>query len=192
MEPVPHQQVAISFKKGYNKCLFLAKIIQTDRYELAPGNSIPVINVYAPDHIEKIQRRAFKRADGPQDDPVTVTFKLTEIGDDSEQHQGQLLNLSAGGLAMTMKQEDAPELHENEQLVLTFVPLPDHEPICITARVRHARYDEPLDRVVIGTQFIGLDVTEKGRATIRKISRVVGVYLRRQPIAEHRQWLSSS
>ena len=192
MEPAPGQQVAVSFKKGYNKCLFLTQLIKTDQYEVEPGNLIPVINVYAPEHIEKIQRRAYKRASALQDEQITVTFwqQQTDAAPRQQWH-GQLANLSAGGMAIIAGTDETAQLAENEPLSLQFVPLPGQEPICVDARLRHVTSQDQTGRTVLGIQFVGLDAHEEGRATLRRISRAVSVYLRRQPMAHHKQWMQS-
>jgi len=192
LEPTVGQQLAVSFKKGYNKCLFLTQLIKADRYEVNPGNFIAVINVYTPEHIEKIQRRAYERAEAPQDEPVTVTFWQSQAGPaEGQRWTGQLANLSAGGMAIIVGSDDVLQLPDNEPLSLQFVPLPGQEPICLDGRLRHATQEATTGNTTIGVQFIGLDADEQGRATLRRISRAVAVYLRRQPLGNHKQWMQS-
>lgn len=185
LEPGAGQELAVSFKKGYNKYLFLTKVIKADQYELEPGNSIPVINVYAPDHVEKVQRRVYNRADVPHDNPVTVTFRRSRADSgDTQSWQGQLSNLSAGGLAVQMKAADVPKLPDNEQVTMQFIPLPGHDEIQLEARYRHSTESTETGLSIVGFQIIGLEVSQQGQAMLRRIARVVGVYQRRLPMSK--------
>ncbi|MBN1437002.1 MAG: PilZ domain-containing protein [Sedimentisphaerales bacterium] len=187
LEPVAGQEVAISFKKGYNKFLFLTRVVKADQYEMEPGHKVPVINIYAPDHIEKIQRRAYNRADVPKDLDVDVTFWSNTGAGLAEQYHSTLANLSAGGVAVTMSADRMPELHDGEQVTMQFKPLPDQKPIKVEARFRHKTDADDAEKPTLGFQFIGLEVSEEGRRTLRQLSRAVGVYHRNQPISEHQE-----
>ena len=188
LEPAGGQEVAISFKKGYNKFLFLTRVIKADQYALETGERIPVLNVYAPDHIEKIQRRAYKRADAPQGEPIMVTFwRSSDEGPERTRWQGQLANLSAGGLALKMDPKDQPELEDNEQLTLRFAPLEKQKAVCVDARFRHSTDKDQAGGQMLGLQFMGMDATEEGRASLRRISRAVGIFQRQRPLAQQQR-----
>jgi len=185
MEAGANQEIAISFKKGYNKYLFLTKIIKVDKYEEQPGRSLSVLHVYTPDHVEKIQRRAFTRADVPAESSVEVKFWRTGSTRETS-WTGMLSNVSAGGIGVTINAAEFPELQESEQITLEFMPLPDQKPIVVDARFRHGSPADQAGKAVLGFQFIGLEISEEGRAILRRISRAVGVYLRKLPLsAEH-------
>ena len=185
MEPVGGQEVAISFKKGYNKFLFLTRVIKADHYTMDTGETIAVLNVYTPDHIEKIQRRAYKRADVPEGEPITVTFwRSAEEGEERKRWQGQLANLSAGGLAMNVAANSVPQFEDNEQLTVRFTPLEKQKAVCVDARFRHATDADGKGMQMMGLQFIGLDASEEGRTALRRISRAVGVFQRQRPLVE--------
>lgn len=187
LEPAVGQEVAISFKKGYNKFLFLTRVVKADHFEIEPGHRVPVVNIYAPDHIEKIQRRAYNRAEVPADLSVDVTFWPSTQSKSKKKYTGQLVNLSAGGGAVQMPAGNVPDLSESEQVTLKFKPLPDQKPIQLEARYRHTTSSGDETSSLLGFQFIGLEVSEEGRKILRRLSRTVGVYHRSRPIAEHNE-----
>jgi len=185
MEPAAGQQVAVGCKKGYNKYLFVTRVIKLDRYEFDSGESVPTITVYAPDHMEKIQRRAYERASIPQEHSIAVRFWRSDQADAA--WTGRLANLSAGGLAVLMPQEDAAPLDQNEQLLLRFAPLPTQQPLCFEVRFRRSDPEPDSSDSLLAFQFMGLEMSEEGRRALRQISRAVGVFRRRRPLAEHKE-----
>ena len=186
-ELVAAQEVAVSFKKGYNKCFFVSRIIGNISFELPSGESVPAITVYHPEQIEKVQRRAYDRAAPPADQDVTVTFwRGNNDKKTAQKWSGWLKNLSAGGLGLTMLKSDLPGLQANEPIELVFTPMPDSEPLHLQARFRHVS-NSPDDETMamLGLQLMGLEMTEEGRATLRQISRVLNLYQRQQQIGNH-------
>ena len=105
-QPAPHiadchietaqgQEIAVSFKKGYNKCLFVTRVVKPrHEFELEDQLTVPAISVYRPEQIEKIQRRAYDRTEPPEGFPVPVTFWASD--NPEEKFQAQLSNICAG------------------------------------------------------------------------------------------------
>ena len=178
--PDQGQEIAISFKKGYHKCLFTTRIIEQTQYQLETGQSVPAIMVLAPAQIEKIQRRTFNRAAAPPGEPVTVTFWCTDSDAPAgnQKWRGQLYDLSAGGLGITMLQTELPNVAEGEQVEICFVPLPGQEPVQLQARFRHATEMPETGRFMLGFQLLVLEMDEHGRSLLRRIGRIVNVYKR--------------
>ena len=178
LEPAPGQTIAISFKKGYHKCLFTTRIIEQTQYQLDSDDTIPVISALCPTQIEKIQRRTYNRAVAPAGDPVTVTFWASDASINANKWRGKLYDLSAGGLGLTMLQPEMPEIPEGTQVELCFVPLPGQEPLQLQARFRHATGMPETGRIMLGFQTLGLEMDETGRSLLRRIGRIVNVYKR--------------
>ena len=184
MEPALAQEIAITFKKGYNKCLFVTRILTRDRTELEPGIYIPIMTLGRPEQIEKIQRRAYNRVSIPTDERVPVQFWLTESSPETP-YEGRLVNLSAGGLGVAVPVQELPNLIEGEQFIVQFVPFEGHEPLCLNTRYRHATDPAPAaDESVLGFQILGLEINEEGRQLLRRLSRVVGVFQRRNELTQ--------
>jgi len=185
LEPAPGQVVAMSFKKGYNKCVFVTTIIRPENIELTPGEYTPALAVRLPQQIEKIQRRAFNRATVPVDLEVPVTMVPVEETDRPETLFGRLENLSAGGLGVIMSKNDGDKLTVGRQFLIRFIPLPQQQPLEVQARLRHVVPAAQPDRVMTGWQILGLEMTDEGRRRLRRIGRIVGVYERHQPLSRH-------
>ncbi len=181
MEPIQGQEIAVTFKKGYNKCLFVTRIISQGRSELEPGNFVASVTLYVPEQIEKIQRRTYERTDVPEGEPVSVTFWSTSQAD--HKFHGELLNLSAGGVGVNVTGDQVPRFIDDQQCQVQFVPLPGQEPVIALARFRHVGDPDENDCARLGFQFIALEATEEGRNLIRRIGRVVTIYDRRNQIS---------
>jgi len=180
-EPSPGQEIALTFKKGYNKCLFTTRVISCGQFELEPGVTIPSITIYQPEQIEKIQRRTFERVEVPAGDRVIVSFCPCDAPDDK--HHGQLINLSAGGLGVKVLLAEAPSWANDRQCLLSFVPLPGQEPIILHSRFRHITDTSHDGYALFGFQFVGLELTEQGRGILHRIGRVTTVYERRMQLS---------
>lgn len=184
LEGAVGQEIAVTFKKGYNKCLFVSRLAGRKNITLDSGTDVSTLACYRPEQLEKIQRRAFNRAEPPADQTVIVTFRLIEGDDKKSVYQGELANLSAGGLGVYTNASCIPPLQEDQQVYMQFVPLPGQEPICVEARFRHATVDKDKGKAILGFQILGLEVNEQSRATMRRIGRIVQLYERRKPIAD--------
>jgi len=185
MEAACGQTIAVSFKKGYNKCLLIARIVGHGEHEFDDGVSAPTVLILRPEYVEKLQRRAFNRADAPPGDPIEVTFQ--SVDNDSPKWQGVLSNLSAGGLAVTVPHSEVPDLADDEQFTISLVPLRDQEALQLHGRYRHASPTIIGGKALLGFQFMGLDISEEGRGALRRIGRIVSVYQRHKPISRHRE-----
>ena len=185
LEAARGQEVAITFKKGYNKCLFMARVIGQEHFELDTGINVPAVVVYCPEQIEKIQRRAYNRISPPQDMQVSIDFWPCDGDANKDRRSAMLVDLSAGGLGMTALAKECDLLEENKLYQLEFVPLQGQGPLVVQCRVRHINSDQVSEVKSVGVQFIGLEMTEQGRATLRRLGRVVSVYQRHQPLSQH-------
>ncbi len=186
MEPGVGQQLAVAFKKGYNKCLFVTRVIGQDRLQLMDdGEYVPVLTVFCPEQIEKIQRRAFDRTDAPPGEPVEVTIQSAGQRKGSPLWKGTLTDLSAGGLGVSIPSPATAGLVENEQYNISFIPLPKQSPIQLSVRLRHITAGEDPGRSFVGFQIVGMEMSESGRNTLRRISRILGVYKRMNPQTRH-------
>lgn len=185
LEITEGQEMAITFKKGYRKCLFLTRVIGRTEYQIDEGVSVPSIVALCPQQIERFQRRAFNRAEVPEGEPVIVEISSLESGAGDLKFSGQLFNLSAGGLGVTVLQSEMPEIEEDQQFEMRFVPLENQEEICVQARFRHATEQPEDEKLMLGFHIIGLEMTEQGRSVLRRISRVVSLYQRQKTISEH-------
>ncbi|MBI9017132.1 MAG: PilZ domain-containing protein [Phycisphaerae bacterium] len=177
----PGSEVAVTFKKGYNKCVFVSRVITEEQYEVEPGVKTACMLIYCPEQIEKVQRRSFERTEVPSTENVVVTFWPSN--DASAKHYGKLVNLSAGGIGVTMPEQDVPNFHADQQCDIQFVAMPGQEPIVAQGRFRHVARDSGVGLPIVGFQFIGLELSDQGRSTMRRIGRIVTIYSRRQNVS---------
>lgn len=176
------QEIAFSFKKGYNKCLFTSRIISSGRTEIDPGKYAETLMIYIPEQVEKIQRRVYERTLVPEGDSISVSF--WPVSDSKLKYSGELTDLSGGGIGVSIKKGDMPKIDSEQHCTVQFVPLPGHESIIATAIYRHISDPEDGSRK-IGFQFIGLETSEQGRMILRRIGRVVTIYERRNSISKN-------
>jgi c-di-GMP-binding flagellar brake protein YcgR len=182
------QEIAVTFKKGYNKCLFVTRVIGPCDFETDEGETVEAMQILWPQQIEKFQRRAFNRAQAPPGDPIQVTFWNSDTPPQERKEkkwQGFLHDLSAGGLGITMLKSEMSEFQTGDQFEMWFVPLPGQEPLCLPVWYRHVTPMPETDQMMLGFQIVGLEISEEGRSLIRWISRIANVYQRQRPISEH-------
>ena len=188
MDLIDGQEIAVTFKKGYHKCIFVSRVISRTKFESETGDQIEALTLLGPEQVEKISRRAYNRASPPPGENIPVRFCILD-GKKSyvlgRKWEGILNDLSAGGVGLTVEKSQDLNLVEGEQFELWFVPLPGQEAMCLQARFRHASELPDSDKMVLGFQLMGLEMTEEGRHALRWIGRVVGVYQRQRPLSEH-------
>jgi c-di-GMP-binding flagellar brake protein YcgR len=190
MEPAAGQEIGVSFKKGYHKCLFVTRIVAQEPYELDPGVMAPSITLLVPEQIEKIQRRAYNRTKVPAKDRIPVSFWKTENPDQGVVWEGTLSDLSAGGVGIRIPKNEISDLVPGQQYHIQFVPLVGYDPLQLSGCFRHAVEAPEGEQVILGFKLVGLEMDEGGRHTLRQLSRIVSVYQRRAPISEHGQLTS--
>ncbi len=81
---------------------------------------------------------------------------------------------------MQIPESDITDLQEGEQFTMRFVPSPDQDLIEVNVRLRHITRDTDTKLGTLGFQIIGMEISEEGRATLRRIGRVVGLYQRHE------------
>jgi len=177
MAPRAGQELAITFKKGYNKCLFVTRFISLSEFEQEDGNLTAALVIYRPEQIEKVHRRAFERADVPQGEDVVFSFWSADKP--GRKFPAVLLNISAGGLAAIIETKEAGTLKVGDQYDLELQPLLDQEPITGRVNLRHITPKPLGNHMMLGFQFVGLELSEQGRSTLQRISSVVSVFQRR-------------
>ena len=93
---------------------------------------------------------------------------------------------SSEGLEATETTVDPGEGDENlDQLMLRDHPLPGEEPIMVQARFRHATPVEASSDSLLGFQFMGMELTEQGRATLSRIGQILTMYDRQRRLQTH-------
>ena len=173
----------------------ISSLIAADADDTSSNCSVvPAMAVYCPEHIEKFRRRAYNRTAPPVDLTIPVTF--WSPNESGKEYQAVLANISAGGIGLAIPSDEYTQLEENAQYEMKFNPFPPdscftpdapagrQQTIQLRGRFRHAtnRTDGLL---LLGFQLIGLELTEQGRSTLRRLGRIVSLYERQQPLCCH-------
>jgi c-di-GMP-binding flagellar brake protein YcgR len=167
-------EIGVTFRIGHKKCLFSSAI-------LANQDAAEAFTVAWPSEIQQMQRRAFERAVPPPGEVIAVRFWPTAPSGaptDAKRtvYYGELEDVSAGGIRINAAAVDI--LHEGQSFECLFAPRRGTPPILCEATLRH-RESADRGRASLGLQFIGLETTPDGRATLERLASVVSDFQRR-------------
>jgi c-di-GMP-binding flagellar brake protein YcgR len=182
----PGDHVAVNFKLRHHKHIF-----DTEVSALAAGEGgMAALGLKWPARMQRLQRRAFLRADVPAGRIVRASFWLG--GHDAEpagaDHaspvwSGKVSNISAGGLQMVAPEACALEEGDVVGVRVSFGPTTG-ESVYADAQVRHI--EAAGGATTIGLQFVGLGHTPQGESALQIISAKVNDYQRMAELAHRR------
>jgi c-di-GMP-binding flagellar brake protein YcgR len=174
------QPVGISFRLDSDKYIFESKVLG---YECGPDQQCQGrIILDLPERVEKMQRRAYSRATVPDSLNVAVNFWHRGYVFDCQEvpvencWQGELVDLSAGGLQISITAEQAPNFREGQVIGMQFTPLSYEKPLSIEGQVRHIAQTADQDKYYLGVEFLGLETTMEGREKLQRIVNTVTSY----------------
>lgn len=180
-EFAPAERIGVNFKLKHHKYIFSATVVGQERIRQDDGSHLPVLAVVAPTRMQRLQRRAFLRADVPANRIVRVSFWLggrdcEPAGTDSDHAvwSGQVLNISAGGFQLSAEPNAASALEEGDSVGLRVVFGAGGETVYADAQFRHVELRD--GRALMGFQFIGLTETPAGRVALQLISAKVSEF----------------
>ncbi len=214
------EELGVTFRRGNKKCMFVAVVQQVvARWGAAAGplsgasgspaeQGIAAVVVRWPEQLHEMQRRVYVRVPSPADQPVTVRFwsggaanrppgSLPESMRESAGTSGamaayagagELSDLSAGGIALTVPV--APNLELGDPIGCSFTPRTGEEPFVLDAVLRHIGRDAE-DRPTLGLQFVGLETSPIGQATLARLARVVTAFQRVESRRNEARWRHS-
>jgi len=174
------QPVGISSKQGFNKVVFESKVMGFEP-SIDPESGGRIV-LSSPDKIEFLQRRNFFRVSVPKSLNVNVHIwnRVFNLGR-SEIHngsyiQGDLIDISAGGLQLSVKKSYLGNFKSGQFIGLQFTPKPYEKPLILEAQVRRISPTEDGGRICIGTQLIGLEASQEGRDKLSRLCDIVEDY----------------
>lgn len=182
-EFTPGQKVGLSFKLKHYKHISNTTVVGSRQWTLDDGTELQVLCICTPLRMVRVQRRAFMRADVPENRVVRTTFWLgglteepTGNGCDSPVWSGRVTNLSAGGVQIQTSDDMEGTLDVGDTVGVRIVFGVGEEVVYTNAQFRHMQCSD--GEFFLGFQFVGLDQTPEGRAIIKQISGKVSEYHR--------------
>lgn len=183
-EFVPGEKIGLSFKLKHYKHLSTAIVAGGAEADLGNGTPVPALSVCWPVRMQRLQRRAFERADVPPGRIVRASFWLggcdcepTGAPDGVPVWSGRVANISAGGLQLLTDAEAAEAVEPGDIVGLHVVFGAGDDVVHADAQFRHA---DPADgQWRLGFQFLGLGQTRNGRHALQLISNRVSEFQRR-------------
>jgi len=181
-EFVPAERIGVNFKLKHHKHIFAATVAGQDRLRLEDGTELTVLALVLPTRMQRVQRRAFIRADVPPGRIVRASFWLggreSEPSGPSAENPvwaGSVTNISAGGFQISTEAHAADGLDDGDTVGVRIVFGTDGETIYADAQYRHAESDDQ-GRALLGFQFLGLTETPEGRNAMQIISAKVAEF----------------
>jgi len=175
------EQVGVAFRHHSRKCLFATSVVgrRQPRRHATRSSGPKALLLGWPEQIEQLQRRVYYRVPIPAASPIDVRIwsgGLSSPTQDppatSKAVTGRLLDLSVGGMCVAIAQADDPRFRTNALVGAEFRPETGRSSIALEACFRHA---QPLgrDRLSLGFQFIGLEVSSDGASLLARLACVV-------------------
>lgn len=174
------QPVGISFKYSYGKFLFDTTVLSLEpSSDPHHGGSIALDY---PTCIEAIQRRSYFRVIVPKAMKVNAALwhrisKTSTPEIPHEYFEGQLMDISAGGLMVALPQTSLkPDFRKGQFIGMRFTPLPYETPIIFNAQIRNILPTADNSALCLGLQIVGLEASREGQQTLGRIADIVEKY----------------
>jgi len=182
-EFVPAERIGVSFKLKHHKHIFAATVVGQQRVTAEDGDEMPVLVVVMPTRMQRLQRRAYIRAEVPANRIVRASFWLggcdSEPAGTSPEHPvyyGRVKNMSAGGLQVQTDPISADSFDPGELVGMRLVFGTSGETIYADAQFRHR--EDADGKILMGFQFLGLTETPEGRVVLQVLSGKVAEFHR--------------
>lgn len=180
-EFAPAEKLGLSFKIKHHKHIFNAVVAGYETMELDDGGAVRVLSVCRPTKMRRLQRRAYTRADVPDNRVVRASFWLggrenepSGASSTTPVWTGQVRNLSAGGFLLSVSPNAAEALDAGDTVGVRLSFGPARETLYADAQFRHA--ERKPDEALLGFQFIDLAHTPEGHKALEVITRKVKEY----------------
>ncbi len=164
------QGLGISLKLKHHKYVFQAVAAGA-----SPSDQGPLLALEFPAKMQRLQRRAYLRADVPNGFIVRASFWLGDhatepsgTSPDRPVWSGRVLNLSAGGYLVRTSDTSSRSVEEGDLIGVRLLFGTGDEAIFADAQVRHVEVQD--EQTILGFQFIGMEQTEQGRQSLQSIS----------------------
>jgi c-di-GMP-binding flagellar brake protein YcgR len=180
----PGQNIGVAFRRGHRKHVFSTAVVGTVTLNSKKNKPTEALRLEWPETMQEMQRRLYYRVPIPPKITIPVDVWDAKSNNTTEAnaiYRGRLMDVSAGGLSISLPSDADPDWTQNQTLHCRFSPGRGERPLELNSRFRHAEPTDSGDRQ-IGLQFVGLDTSPNGQEAIRKISRMTQQFRHRQHV----------
>lgn len=176
MDVTVGMDLGVSFKLKHHKHICNVTVETVAEYTNGEGETFPAVRVGRPERMQRVQRRAYQRADVPRNRSVLATFSLgapaNRAANAANIWEGWVTNISAGGFEVRLSHHGAPDMEMGDLAYVSIMLGQEFKPIEVCAQFRQGHVDE---RGIThhGFQFVGLNETAQGRRMLLRIGQVV-------------------
>ncbi len=183
-EFVPAERVGLNFKLKHHKHICTVTAGGVEQFHLEDDTTIPVLSVCWPTRMQRLQRRAYIRADVPPGRIVRASFWLggyeAEPAGTSPANpvwSGTVANLSAGGLQLAAAPDAVDCLEIGDIVGMRILFGLGEDTVYTDAQFRHLEKPEgPSTGLRLGFQFLGLGQTRERQRALKLLSAKVAEF----------------
>lgn len=131
---------------------------------------------------ECVHRRVYERVAVPDSLYVDVLFWHRGYTDGrggvpvDNYWQGLLIDLSAGGLLMSVEDRFRTNYRDGQLIGLQFTPLPCEKPLLVEGQIKYIAGGDDDGRLHLGVEFVGLEACTEGRDKLGRIVETLRTY----------------
>jgi c-di-GMP-binding flagellar brake protein YcgR len=177
----PGTPLGVSFKLRHYKHVFTTTLEAACTVQIG-GQEVRTLRLAAPARMQRIQRRAFLRADVPRSRSVLATFwegGLNAQAANGVAWEGWVSNISAGGFQVRLPTHTVPPLEAGDIVGVQLNLGQEYPNLRADTQFRHQLNDER-GVTLLSFQFVGLSDTAAGQEVLRTLARVVRDFLHLQ------------
>ena len=172
------QRVGVSFRRGHKKCMFSSKVECVHGTAERDPKLAGCVELQWPETIQEFQRRVYQRAQ-PTGRKILVRFWPGGVAKRSEAEAGDagiltgvLQDLSAGGIRILTTDVSPDHFEVGMPIGCAFTPKPRGDVLVLDAVYRHFQPEKD-GTGSIGLQFVGLEVSDRGKSMLAQLARIV-------------------
>lgn len=164
-------EIGVTFRRGHHKCMFVSQVAGRQRIAINSATRVDAVLIRRPSRIDQLQRRAYERTIVPEEFALAV--RITPVdGGAADRTCAVATDISAGGMGLCFPEGQpswTPTLGAAARLEIRALQLP---PILVDGLYKQC-WTRPDGSVSWGYQFVGLESTDAGRATLESLNRLV-------------------
>lgn len=175
----PGQYVGISFRSRNRKVMFASVVEARGRYHIEGQESVPAVRYRWPETLTELQRRAYYRTPVPPQAAFAVSLwaggviaRAQAQSEPLASFSGRAADLSCGGMFVRLSGARTPDWHIDQTLGAELHVPDGRAPVLLDAYFRGIRCESD-GRLGVAIQFVGLELSDEGRAVLQRIAHCV-------------------